>query len=326
MLENDNKQKSNELVVWITIFVIAVLLICGGVFLMFTNWGENSGKPSDNNQNVDNTLNVDTKPIFTIDNYPKVDASTATQPLTNAVLSNFVGIDKKELDNYTDYTNTHSAYLRLIEGKKDLIVVTQPSAEELAYAKEKGVELEVIPVVYDAFVFMVNEKNLVNNLSIKQIQDIYQRKITNWSELGGENEDILAFQRPVNSGSQTGMLNLVMKDLEIMEPLTQEVQIGMGDLIDAIADYDNAKNSLGYSYYYYAKSMYTYDNIKFLSINGVAPNYENIKSGAYPLKTAYYIVINKNEPEDGQVRKLVNALLSTRGQLVAKEAGYVPVN
>ena len=72
--------------------------------------------------------------------------------------------------------------------------------------------------------------------------------------------------------------------------------------------------------------MYTYDNIKFLSINGVVPSYDNIKSGEYPLKTAYNIVINKNEPEDGEVRKLIKDMLSPRGQQVAKEAGYVPVN
>lgn len=317
------ENKKNGIGIWIAIFVIAVLLVCIGVFLMFTNWG-NGDNPSGPSE-VNNPPIVDAQPIFTIENYPKVDASLATQPLTDAVLCNFVGVDKEKVRDYTDYTNTHPGYIRLIDDEVDLIVVTQPSEEELQYATEKGVELEVIPVVYDAFVFMVNEQNPVNNLTIKQIQDIYQRKITNWSEVGGENEKILAFQRPENSGSQTGMLNLVMKDLEIMEPLTEEFQMGMGDLVDAIADYDNAKNSLGYSYYYYAKSMYTYDNIKFLSINGVSPNYDNIKSGAYPIKTAYYIVINKNEPEDGQVRKLVNALLSDRGQLVAKEAGYVPV-
>ena len=53
--------------------------------------------------------------------------------------------------------------------------------------------------------------------------------------------------------------------------------------------------------------------------------YESIKNGSYPIQTAYYIVINKNEPKDSDTRKLVDAMLSARGQNVAKEAGYVPV-
>lgn len=321
-------EKSNKgLVIWIVVFIVAVIMICTGAFLYFTQ-DNNIIENNEENNKVNNNeeISISNEPIYTLENFPKVDASLATQPLTDAILANFVGIEKENVRSYTDYTNTHPGYIRLIDGEVDLIVVTQPSEDELAYAKQKGVELEVIPVVYDAFVFMVNEENPVNNLSIEQIQNIYQRKITNWSEVGGANEKILAFQRPNNSGSQTGMLNLVMKDLEIMEPLTEEFAIEMGDLVDAIADYDNAKNSLGYSYYYYAKTMYTYDNIKFLSINGVVPSYDNIKSGAYPLKTAYNIVINKNEPEDGEVRKLIKDMLSPRGQQVAKEAGYVPVN
>ena len=68
------------------------------------------------------------------------------------------------------------------------------------------------------------------------------------------------------------------------------------------------------------------DRIKLLGINGVKPNYDTIKDGSYPIQTAYYIVIWKDEPQDSNTRKLRDAMLSARGQDVAKEAGYVPVN
>ena len=75
--------------------------------------------------------------------------------------------------------------------------------------------MEVTPVVNEGFVFFTNVNNLVNGLSLKEIQDIYTDKITNWNQVGGDNAKIIAYQRPENSGSQTGMLSLVMKDKKI---------------------------------------------------------------------------------------------------------------
>lgn len=272
---------------------------------------------------------VSTNPIFSLEDYPKVDASLATQPLTDAFIENFTGTLPSEEE--LDYTNTHPGYVRLINDEVDLIVVTEPSEEELKLAEEAGVELEVIPVVKEGFVFYVNEKNPVKSLSLEQIQKIYTGEIKNWKEVGGNDSAIRAFQRPENSGSQTGMYSLVMKDKKIMQPPKEDLVETMFEIINLVSSYDNGENSIGYSYYYYATTMYddmdkeVADRIRLLEIDGVAPNYETIKNNTYPLETAYYIVINKNEPKDSNTRKLVDAMLSTRGQAVAKETGYVPV-
>ena len=272
--------------------------------------------------------------MYSKEEYPKIDASLATQPLAIAVTKNFVadvGENDEEVSEFLDFSNTHPAYIKLIDGEKDLIIVTEPSEEELAYAKEKGVELEVTPVVREGFVFYVNAKNPVDGLTIKQIQDIYSGKITNWKEVGGEDEEIVPFQRPENSGSQTGMLSLVMKDIEIMEPKKENLIGSMFDIVNLVSSYDNCINSIGYSYYYYATTMFdTLDStvaerIKFLSIDGIEPSTENIKNETYPLETAYYIVIRKDEPESSLARKLKKDLLSERGQSVAEEAKYVGV-
>lgn len=277
---------------------------------------------------------IDTEPLYSKEEYPKIDASLATQPLAIAVTKNFVadvGENDEEVSEFLDFSNTHPAYIKLIDGEKDLIIVTEPSEEELAYAKEKGVELEVTPVVREGFVFYVNAKNPVDGLTIKQIQDIYSGKITNWKEVGGEDEEIVPFQRPENSGSQTGMLSLVMKDVEIMEPKKEDLIGSMFDIVNLVSSYDNGINSIGYSYYYYATTMFdTLDStvaerIKFLSIDGIEPSTENIKNETYPLETAYYIVIRKDEPESSLARKLKKDLLSERGQSVAEEAKYVGV-
>lgn len=286
---------------------------------------------------VDRFLLVDTNdapqetntPLYTMENFPKIDASLATQPLTDAIISNFTGLSKDKI--VTNYSNTHPAYVKLINDEVDLIVVTQPSEEELKLAKDKGVELEVIPVVKEGFVFYVNSKNPVNSLTRAQIQGIYSGEITNWKEVGGENKKIIPYQRPTNSGSQTGMLSLVMKDKKLMTPKKENLIQTMAAIVNLVSQYNNSVDAIGYSYYYYAKTMYeTIDNtvasnIKFLSIDGIEPSNENIQSGAYPYTTAYYIVINKADGENSPARILANHMLSSRGQQVAEDVGYVPV-
>lgn len=251
----------------------------------------------------------------------RVDASLATQPLMNAYIKYF-GNDDLLSEVKMNYTNTHPGYVKLINGETDLIVVTEPSAEELQLAKEKGVELEVTKVVNEGFVFFTNVKNPVDDLKLEEIIDIYSGKINNWNEVGGNKNKIIPYQRPINSGSQTGMLSLVMKGVPLREPTTSEIVETMGGIIDIVANYDNNIDGLGYSYYYYANIMYSSPNIKFLGINGVKPTYETIENETYPLMTAYYIVTRKDA--GSTTLKLKEALLSKEGAKVAKEAGYVP--
>ena len=304
------------------VIMIVITALCIFVYQYFTQ--------TENNEIQNESINFSTEPIFTLENYPKVDASLATQPLATAFVKNFTG-EEEITDEELDYTNTHPGYIRLIDGEVDLIVVTEPSEDELKYAEEKNVELEVIPVVREGFVFYVNYQNPVNNLSIEQIQNIYTGDIKNWSEVGGNNDMIRPFQRPANSGSQTGMLSLVMKDKEIMEPIKEDLVDTMQAIINLVSDYDNGLNSIGYSYYYYATTMFetidktVSDRIKLLSINGIMPTNDTIKNEEYPLNTSYYIVIRKDESQDSNTRKLVEAMLSERGQAVAEEEGYVGV-
>jgi phosphate transport system substrate-binding protein len=261
---------------------------------------------------------------FTKETYPRIDGSTATIPLSEAMASKLLGLSNEEATKFIKHNQTHGAYVNLIEGKADIIFVTEPSKEELDLAKTSNIELEVIPVVKEGFVFLVNTKNPVDSLTVKQVQDIYQGKIKNWKEVGGENKEILAYQRDPNSGSQTLMEQLVMKGIS-MADMPKKIVSGMEGLIDTVAKYDNSGTALGYSVFYYAKTMYNRDTIKLLKIDNAAPDNKNISSGKYPFTTAYYAVLKKTTPEDSSARKLLKWVLSMEGQKVAEEAGYVPL-
>lgn len=303
--------KQNNWVINVLLVIIMILVVAGCyvAYLCFTN---------DVQILDDNPKEI---ALFEKESYPRIDGSTATLPLAQAFKANFTGTKIEEVD--ITHSKTHNAYVNLINGDTDLILVTYPSEDELKLAKDKGIELEIVPIVKEAFVFFVNKENPVDNLTLSQIQDIYSGKITNWKDVGGTDKKIIPYQRPKNSGSQTGMLELVMQGIKMKEPETETIAQSMADIIDVISDYENKETAIGYSYYYYATTIYTSDTMKLLSVNGIKPTYDNIKTGLYGIQTAYYAVIRKDEPEDGNVRKLLNAMISEKGQNVAREAGYV---
>jgi phosphate transport system substrate-binding protein len=265
------------------------------------------------------------KPDFTKDTYPRIDGSTATIPLSQGIASELLGLSEAEAKAFIKHNTTHNAYVNLMDGKADIIFVTEPSEEELTMAKDKGIELEVVPVVKEAFVFLVNVDNPVDILTQKQIQDIYQGNTQNWKDVGGPDKEIIAYQRPDNSGSQTLMLSQVMKGLEIAKAPVELKPADMAGLIEVIAAYDNSDKAIGYSVYYYANSMYSKDTIKFVKVDGVEPTNKNISSDAYPYTSAYYAVLRKTEAKDSGARKLLQWILSDEGQKVSEDSGYVPL-
>ncbi len=255
--------------------------------------------------------------------FDRIDGSTATIPLSEAIAGKLLGVGPEEAVTYILHNKTHSAYMNLIDGEKDIIFVTYPSEDELQSAKDAGVELEVVEVVKDAFVFLANSANPVKSLTQKQLKDIYTGKLTNWKSVGGEDREITAFQRPNNSGSQTLMYKYVVPEKSIMEAPKELRPAEMEGLVDVISDYDNAEGAIGYSVFYYANDMYLREETRLLGVDGVLPSRETLKDGSYPYISYYYAVLRKASPEDSPERRLLSWLLGPEGQAVAEEAGYV---
>jgi phosphate transport system substrate-binding protein len=192
----------------------------------------------------------------------------------------------------------------------------------LDYAKQKGVELDIKPVTSSAFVFIVNVENPVENLTLEEIVKIYKGEITNWKDVGGNDEEIIPYQRPNGSGSQTAMISLVMKDENLMTAPKMHIEAEMGGLLEAVAEYNNENAAIGYSYFYYVNTMYKMDTIKMIGIDGVKPSIETIKNGTYPIYTNGYIVSKK---DDNVANKWIENVISERGSKIIENAGYVPM-
>ena len=261
--------------------------------------------------------------IFT-ENFPRLDGATAAYPVYAAIAQAlFVGLDEVTVREYVSVSQTDVAYQRLINGEIDVFFGAQPSSEQIAAAQARGIEFTMTPIAREAFVFFVHYDNPVDSLTITQIQDIYQRQISNWQQVGGRNERILPFQRPENSGSQTIMLAAVMRDRPIAYPLREERMVGMGGIVVGVAQYRNYSSAIGYSFRYFVTGMRPHEDIKLLAIEGIAPTPENIRNNTYPFTVNVYAVTAGTDNENTHL--LIEWILSEQGQAFIELCGIVPI-
>jgi phosphate transport system substrate-binding protein len=263
--------------------------------------------------------------VFTRANFPRMDGSTSTIPLGQAVASVLLGEPRDKVADLAEFSKTSQSFRNLMNGDADILIVAEPAAsvyDEMAAANFK---YEKSPIATDALVFMVNASNPVDNLTTEQVQKIYTGEITNWKQVGGSDTKIEAFQRNAESGSQSLMVKLVMKDLKMATPPEGYSISEMEGLITAVKNFDGTASAIGYTVYYYADDMQMAKGLKILSIDGVKPGDDTIASKAYPFLNPYYTVIAAKEPEGSPARVMYSWLLSPEGQNLIKTEGYVPV-
>jgi len=230
------------------------------------------------------------------------------------------------------HSKSHLSYERLISGQADaLFAATKPSRELMEQAKEAGVELECIPIAYDAMVFFTNQSNGVEGLTSQQIRDIYaDNAYTNWSQLGGGDAELIAYCRNKDSGSQSLMEQFFLGDGDIHPDIRRETtSVSMASILTDVERVcqamDDAAYGLGYSIYYYYNSagmILLPDNaLKLLAVDGVTPSDETIADGSYPLAGHNYIVLRANEPAGSPARRLAEFMLTRAGQNIVENAG-----
>ncbi len=300
-------------------FTLALLLAASTFSCVKTN--------TENNENNNVIPQNKTEPFkFTVDNYPKMGGSLANLPLGEAVTATVLGIDRDIASSMIKFEgSTTDNYEALVDGTFDILLAYEMGEDAIAYCEEKGVELEMTAIGSDALVFICSLENNVGNLSNEQIEEIYKGNITNWNVVGGEDHPIIAYQRNRDSGSQTLFDKIINLGDELMDA-PEETRIGsMIGLLEAVADYDNAKDALGYTVYYYLTNM-EQDKLstsKLLAVDGVLPTNESIASGNYPYVNDFYVVIRKDAAQDSPERILYNWIISEQGKELARRENYV---
>ncbi|MGB5218649.1 MAG: phosphate ABC transporter substrate-binding protein [Smithella sp.] len=185
--------------------------------------------------------------------------------------------------------------------------------EEVELAKTKGVEPVEHVVANDAIVPVVHPKNKVKNLSIDQLSQIYQGKITNWKEVGGDDLKIVVISRDSSSGTFESWDHFVMKKAKV-SPRAQMLASN-GAIVTAIAKNRYAIGYLGIGY--------VNKSVKPLQVNGVTASVATALSKEYPLSRELYMYTDGEAK--GDVAKYIDFVKSAEGQKIVVKEGFVPL-
>ena len=291
-----------------------------------------------------------------LEDWPRTDCSTSTRPVRDLVAYKLLGVPYKwEVDwmsgttyiiqpdfsgtktpfSYHDYdaknhfSGTHEAYMNLLEGKTDVIIASRDiSRNEKAASEEQGVELETAPLAIDALVFIVNPKNPVKNLTSDQVRKIYTGEITNWKEVGGVDHAITPYIRNADSGSQEKMETLVMKGLTMIDRTDENYmyEIIGSQMISPYAQLEIDEYGIGYTPFFYCTAMVRdLMRVDMLSIDGVAPTKESLRSNKYPFVSSIYAAVRKTEDHESMAYKLYQFLFTKKGADMIDESGYIAI-
>ncbi len=193
-------------------------------------------------------------------------------------------------------------------------------SSELEKAEATGVKLDEIVLGYDGITVITNKENSLRDLNSEVLGKIYSGEITNWKQVGGEDTEIVVLSRDSSSGTHAYFKEEIVRSGD----KKSEKEYGSNTLYmpsnEAIKqEVKQNKYSIGY-----IGMGYMDDSVKSLSVDGIAPSFENVSSKAYPIARAVYWYADSNR--DGVVEDLVDFALSSKGQAVVKSEGFVPAN
>ncbi len=291
---------------------------------------------------------------LTLENFPVMDGSTSTDPLVRTIACELLdykyqweqppGMVTWEMATYLPETfvkkklmcsQTHNAFVNIVGGKwmgnaPDMIFsARRMSADEKAYAELHGVELIETPIALDALVFIAHGDVTVNSLTHRQLEDIYTARITNWNQVGGEELPIIPFVRNKNSGSQELMESLVMTESipeGFFEDHFDDYQ-RVGSMYPLLTSVGHTEGGLGYTVYYYLTQIVgngLFDDLRMLSVGGVAPGPATIANRTYPFTAEVYMVIRADLDRSSMAYKVYEFMQTGAGKQIVAKSGYVP--
>lgn len=180
---------------------------------------------------------------------------------------------------------------------------------------ETGIDHYVIAI--DGIAIIVHPDNDgVDDLSVADVQNIFTGQITNWSEVGGADEDIVVVSREEGSGTRGAFDDIVLGDEALVD--TALIQNSGGAVRESVASEANAVG--------YLSTGSLNDDVKAVNIDGVEPTPENIVAGDYTVARPFNYMSNENEPLSELAQAFLDFVLSKEGQDVVEEQGYVRVD
>ena len=239
-------------------------------------------------------------------------ASVSTDGSTS--MEKVIGILGESFQNGTGITFTYnptgsgSGIKAVSEGRCDIGLSSRNLKDE-----EKASGLTETVLAYDGIAIIVNPDNPIQDLSLKDIAGIYTGKITNWSQVGGNDGEIVVIGREASSGTRDGFESITKTKgaCKYRQELTST-----GDVITTVAQNPNA---IGY-----ASAASVKRSVKALTVDKVAVNEENIKNGSYTVQRSFVLVTKKDRKLSDAAKKFFDYATSKASNDLISKAGVVP--
>lgn len=243
----------------------------------------------------------DTSPVTT-------DGSTSMEKVIGTLGEAFT--EKEGINVTYNPTGSGSGIQAVSEGRCDIGLSSRALKDD-----EKAALTETV-VALDGIAMIVNPENPVSDLTVEQIADIYTGKITNWSEVGGNDAEIVLIGREAGSGTRDGFESIT--GTRDACKLDQELT-STGGVIEAVAG--NA-NAIGYAS---LSAVEGKDTVKAVTVGGVACTEEAVLDGSYAIQRPFVLVTKTDAPLSTAAQAFFDYATSTAANDLIKAAGAVPV-
>ena len=237
------------------------------------------------------------------------DGSTSMEKVIGSLSEAFMEANSKVTVTYNP-TGSGTGIQAVQEGRCDIGLSSRGLKDE-----EKASGLKETVLAYDGIAVIVNPANPVEDLTLAQIADIYTGKITNWSELGGADSEIVCIGREGGSGTRSGFEEIV--DVKDLCQYRQELS-STGDVIATVAQNPGA---IGY-----ASLASVKDTVKAVKVGGVVPGEETVKDGTYAIQRPFVLVTKEGVTLGEAAQAFFDYALSQYANPVVIAAGVVPAN
>lgn len=184
-----------------------------------------------------------------------------------------------------------------------------------ALKDDEKADVEGTTIALDGIAIIVNNASKVENLTVDQLKQMFTGEITNWSEVGGDDGEIVLIGREAGSGTRDGFESIV--DVKDSCKYAQELT-ATGAVISAVE-----ANPLAIGY---ASLSAVGDTVKMVTVGGVECSEETVKDGSYEVQRPFVFVTNKSVTLSEQAQAFFDFATSADAADLIRTAGAVPVN
>lgn len=238
-----------------------------------------------------------------------LDGSTSMEKVIGSLGESFTNSNPGTSYTYNP-TGSGSGIKAVSEGTCDIGLSSRNLKDD-----EKASGLTGTVLALDGIAVIVNPNNPVSDLSVEQIASIYKGEITNWKDVGGNDAEIVLIGREAGSGTRDGFESITGTNdaCNYRQELTST-----GDVITTVSQNPDA---IGY-----ASLASLKDNVKALTVGGIAPTEETVKDGSYVIQRPFVLVTKDGVELSETAKKFFDYATSAEAAEIISAAGAVPVN